>query len=307
MFIPCTVDASFEHRPVMNWLAIGLLILGYFLKLPESYTELLVLDGWSLGGLFGHIWIHANILQLIAVLPFIWIFGNGVCGKIGNKAYVPVFLFLGLFGGVIHLLISNSPAMGASVVLSGLVGMYLMFLPENSINCFFPLPRPVMLEVSSYFVIFMWLFVDVIRAAIGVNCPTYYAHVLVFVVGLGLAALMLKKKWVTTERDEKSLLQLLSRKQEEPEEKDQDKNKEKGEEDKVDEKGRFVIDKEQGATKQAAGTGTPVKNDFIHFSCSSCGTKIRVRKEHAGKTGRCKHCHKPIQVPGSVESSRLEQ
>ncbi|MHC4069999.1 MAG: rhomboid family intramembrane serine protease [Planctomycetota bacterium] len=308
--IPCTVDASFEHRPVMNWLAFAGLILGFILKvkLPESYTEALVLRGWSFGGFFGHIWVHANIAQLIAVLLFIWIFGNGVCGKIGNKVYVLVFLLLGLSGGMIHLLISDNPAMGASVVLSGLVGMYLMFLPENSINCFFLLPRPVMLEVSSYFIIFMWFFIDVFRAAIGVACPTYYAHVWGFGAGFGLAALMLKKKWVTTERDEKSLLQLLSRKQEEPEAKEEVKGKDnnKGKKDKVDEKGRFVISKEEVTTKQGAGTEAPVTNEFIHFSCS-CGAKIRVRKEYAGKTGRCKHCHKPVQVPGSAESSRLEQ
>jgi membrane associated rhomboid family serine protease len=292
----------------MNWLAFVGLILGFILKvkLPASYTEALVLDGWSLGGLFGHIWVHANIAQLVAVLLFIWIFGNGVCGKIGNTAYVLVFLLLGLSGGVIHLLVSDSPAMGASAVLSGLVGMYLMFLPENTINCFFLLPRPVMLGVSSYFIIFMWFFIDIFRAAIGVQCPTYYAHAWGFGVGFGLAALMLKKKWVTMERGEKSLLQLLSRKQEEPEEKEEGKDKNKGKEDKVDEKGRFVISKEEVPTKQVAGTGAPVTEEYIHFSCS-CGAKIRVRKEHAGKMGRCKHCHKPVQVPGSAESSRLEQ
>jgi membrane associated rhomboid family serine protease len=276
-------------------------------KLP-AYAEAMVLDGWGLGGLFGHIWIHANLAQLVAVLLFIWIFGNGVCGKIGNAAYILVFLLLGLSGGVIHLLVSDNPAMGASVVLSGLVGMYLMFLPENSINCFFLLPRPVMLGVSSYFIIFMWFFIDVFRATIGVECPTYYAHVWSFVAGFGLAALMLKKKWVTMEKDEKSLLQLLSRKQEEPEAKEEVKVKvnNKGKEDEVDEKGRFVISKEEVTTKQAAGTGAPATDEYIYFSCS-CGAKIRVRKEHAGKTGRCKHCHKPVQVPGSTEASRLEQ
>jgi membrane associated rhomboid family serine protease len=307
--IPCTVDASFEHRPVMSCLAFVGLILGFIVKVKlPAYTEAMVLDGWSLGGLFGHIWIHANLVQLIAVLLFIWIFGNGVCGKIGNTVYVLVFLLLGLSGGVIHLLTSDNPAMGASVVLSGLVGMYLMFLPENSINCFFLLPRPVMLGVSSYFIIFMWFFIDVFRATIGVECPTSYAHVWSFVAGFGLAALMLKKKWVTMEKDEKSLLQLLSRKQEEPEAKEEVKVKvnNKGKEDEVDEKGRFVISKEEVTTKQAAGTGAPATDEYIYFSCS-CGAKIRVRKEHAGKTGRCKHCHKPVQVPGSTEASRLEQ
>lgn len=308
--IPCTVDASFDHRPVMNWLAFVAIFVGYILKvkLPASYSESLVLDGWHFGGLFGHIWVHANILQLAEVLLFLWVFGNGVCGKIGNKAYIPVFLLLGLSGGAIHLLISDSPAMGASVVLSGLVGMYLVFFPENSISCFFLLPRPVMLEVSSYFVIFMWFFIDIFRVVLGVQCPSYYSHGWGFAAGFGLAALMLKKKWVTMERGEKSLLQLLSRKEEEPEAKEEGKvkGKSKSEEDEVDEKGRFVIGKEEVTTKQGAGTAAPVTEEYIHFSCS-CGAKIRVRKEHAGKMGRCKHCHKPVQVPGSAESSRLEQ
>jgi hypothetical protein len=96
---------------------------------------------------------------------------------------------------------------------------------------------------------------------------------------------------------------LLSRKQEEPEEKEEGKDKNKGKEDKVDEKGRFVISKEEVTTKQVAGTGAPVTEEYIHFSCS-CGAKIRVRKELAGKMGRCKHCHKPVQVPGSAEAGK---
>ena len=60
----------------------------------------MVLDGWSLTGLFGHAFLHADFLHLLGNMIYLWIFGNAICGRLGNKLYIPVFLALTLIAAM---------------------------------------------------------------------------------------------------------------------------------------------------------------------------------------------------------------
>ena len=40
------------------------------------------------------------------------------------------------------------------------------------------------------------------------------------------------------------------------------------------------------------------KNKFIRFNCT-CGQKIKVEKENAGKIGKCPECQRQLHVPGA--------
>ena len=188
-----------------------------------------VLEGWGITGLLGHNWLHSNVIQLIANLLFLWPLGNAVCSKLGNKIY-PVFYFdLCLIGGVIHVALGGGPVLGASMAVSGIVGMYLVLFPENSISCYFLLPHPVEFSISGYWVIFLWFVVDIFGAIIGVNRICFCVHIVGFGSGFGLGVLMLKKKWLVMERDERSLLELLRREKEEGGEEEEEVEKKKRE------------------------------------------------------------------------------
>lgn len=39
---------------------------------------------------------------------------------------------------------------------------------------------------------------------------------------------------------------------------------------------------------------------MIRFDCPVCGEEISASEEHAGKTGKCKACGKPVQIPPVV-------
>jgi len=227
MFIPYSVDVPFNHRPVINWLITVALVLIFVAQILAVFGQLdhglspqdavrntierFVLKGWGLTGLFGHMWRHAGILHLIGNLIFLWLFGNAVCSKIGNLLYLPVYVGLGLIAGISHLTFSSGSVVGASGAINGIVGMYLVFFPENSISCFFWLIyRPVTFSVSGYWMILLWFAFDIWGAMNGSQGVAYVAHVGGFLAGFGLAVLMLKMGWIVMERDEKSLLQMLS-------------------------------------------------------------------------------------------------
>jgi len=263
-----------------------------------------VLDGWGIG-LFTYIWLHGGVakgvVRLIINLIFLWPFGNAVCSKIGNKLYLLVYLGFGLLAGLIHLLLGVGPAIGACGVISGIVGMYIVLFPENSISCFFLLPRPMAASISGYWVVFLWFILDIFEVGLGGPSTTYCAHILCLGAGFGLAVLMLKKKWLVMERGEKSLLQMLSREEGEEEKEKAEEGKKEGEkEEKKDleavEKHLETADREKAELKRTAAEAEKPEDDFIRFRCE-CGHKIKVHRRDAGKAGRCPKCLRWVEAP----------
>jgi membrane associated rhomboid family serine protease len=345
MFIPYEVDASFDHRPVVNWLVILGIILVFVLQVVTSEKQVaekskkgietpieevlrvptvenevatkqvekkqtvtgpmarFALNGWGIG-LFTYIWLHGGVLKgtvrLIGNLIFLWPFGNAVCAKLGNKLYLLVYLGFGLLAGVIHLILSSEAAIGACGVISGIVGIYIVLFPEDTISCFFLFPRPMAVSISGYWVVALWFVFDFLEAGLGGPGTTYCAHILCVGAGAGLAVLMLKKKWLVMESDEKSLLQMLSRKEKE-EEKGKEEGGKKGEkEEKKDleavEKQLKTADREKAEPKKTVPEAEKPEDDFVRFRCE-CGHRIKLYKKDAGKTGRCPKCLRWVEAP----------
>jgi membrane associated rhomboid family serine protease len=273
-----------------------------------------VLDGWGIG-LFTYIWLHGGIargvVRVIGNLIFLWPFGNAICSKIGNKLYLLVYFGFGLLAGVIHLLLADRTAVGASGAISGVVGMYIVLFPENSISCFFLLPRPMAASISGLWVVLLWFIFDILEAGAGGQSITYFAHILCAGGGAGLAVLMLKKKWLVMEKDEKSLLQMLSREKTEEETEEEKKEKKDLE---TTEKHPEITDKIKAEPNPVSSAShSPVRDalrqkivaeaekpedDFIRFRCE-CGHRIKVHKKDAGKAGRCPKCSRWLEAPRS--------
>jgi membrane associated rhomboid family serine protease len=316
MVIPYRVDVPFNHRPVMNWLVFTGVIVVFFFQVPafvdhvaQERMRTFVLDGWGLKGLFGHMWLHAGILHLVGNLIFLWIFGNAVCSKLGNVLYLPVYVGLDLIAAASHLILVGGTAIGASGAINGIVGMYLVFFPENTISCFFFFFfRPIFLSVSGYWLILFWFAFDLFGAVSGSGHVAYVAHVGGFLGGLGLAILMLKKKWIVMEKVERSIFEMLRPKpknipdisREELEFWRRELKKSSMPKVLQREKTRIIkssIKSETANSKPARKVEVPGRaGGFIHFDCS-CDQKIQVGREYAGKTGRCPKCSKQVKIP----------
>ena len=354
MFIPYEVDASFDHRPVVNWLVILGIILVFVLQVATSEKQAtekskkgietpieevlrvptvenevatkqvekkqavtgpmarFALNGWGIG-LFTYMWLHGGVLKgtvrVIGNLIFLWPFGNAICAKIGNKLYLLVYLGFGLLAGVIHLLLADKTAVGADSVMCGIVGIYIVLFPEDMMSCFVLLPRPMAVSISGCWFVLLWFVFDILATGLG-GSTTYYAHILCAGAGFGLAVLMLKKKWLVMESDEKSLLQMLSRKEKEDlsfvasakkEEKGKEEGGKKGEkEEKKDleavEKQLKTADREKAEPKKTVPEAEKPEDDFVRFRCE-CGHRIKVHKRDAGKAGRCPKCLRWVEAP----------
>lgn len=314
MFIPFSVDVPFDRKPIMNWLICALVLVAFFFQVnavlnqtgypfitqnsAQQEINRFVLDGWGITGLFGYMWIHGGIVHLIGNLIFLWLFGNAVCSKIGNKLYTPVYIGLGLVAGISHLLFSGGSAAGASGAINGIVGMYLVFFPQNNISCFFFLFfRPVTFSVSGYWLIILWFIFDVLGAISGRPSVAYFAHIGGFIGGLGVAFIMLKYELVEMHGDEKSLLQILWGK------------KTRASEETVKNLPLWLknleSDENINPTPSILQKSEKKYIPYIYFSCQ-CGQKLKIPGSSIGRTVKCPKCSSPVKVPEPPASENNE-
>jgi membrane associated rhomboid family serine protease len=265
-----------------------------------------VLDGWTIKGLFGYMWLHAGYIHLFGNLLFLWVFGNAVCAKIRNIIYLPAYLAFGLMAGICHLIFCGGSVVGASGAINGVVGMFLIFFPENEVTCLSTINvgRRIV-SVSSYWIILFWFIWDVFGAVFlkGVaGGAAYAAHIGGFLSGAALAVLMLKAKWVGVERYEKSLLQLWGLDKGETQE-DLATDLSLLQQEALETEP--VTSEPQAPAEPSAASVDPEiffaqkdkpTNEFIRLKCA-CGKKLKVPAQFAGRTGRCPQCQKRFTIP----------
>jgi membrane associated rhomboid family serine protease len=254
MLIPYGVDVPNDRRPFMNWL-LCVLIIAVFLwesyafdqmqkqqeKIRESQStaqpndepgqdsteagvpvienpiQPWMLNGWGIKGLIGHMWLHEDIWHLLGNLLFLWVAGNAICSKVGNWSYLLIYLICGFASAVTHNIFQGGPAIGASGAIAGIMGMFLVWYPENEVKCvwiwliFLVIIRPtiVTFACSSYWLLLAWLALEVYYAATSLDMVGHFAHLGGFAAGVVIAVFMLERKWITMEYYEKSLLQLV--------------------------------------------------------------------------------------------------
>jgi membrane associated rhomboid family serine protease len=295
-FIPYAVDVPMDRRPVLNWLLVGSIIAAFVCQFYVAHEETVnayVLDGWTLNGLFGHMWLHGGFLHVAGNLLFLWVFGNAVCSKVNNLLYLPVYIFVGIMAALTHMIIDGDPAIGASGAINGIVGMYLVFFPTNDIDCAFGgviMMRPFgkTFSVSGYWIILMYLVFDIIGVILGGQGVGYWAHLGGFAAGVVLALLLLKLKMVTMWDDEGSILQLI------------DEWRTGRQDDQLRKEAMAAVEKAQ---QQEQGHPVPIPTESVQpkrfsFACP-CGKKIRAPITMAGKKGKCPACQSLLIVPSS--------
>lgn len=335
--MPWSVDVPQDRRPVVNWLVIVATVAVFCFQVPDliqiagqthhvrhqapetraeidvpGITGHLMLTGWKLRGLIGYMWLHDSLSHLLGNMLFLWIFGNAVCAKVGNIRYLLLYIIFGIVGGIAHLLFNSDPALGASGAVSGVVGMYLMFFFENEITCLFAfwfiLPYVRWFDVSSIWIILLWLLWNVLGALFGHSNIAHFAHLGGFVAGFGIAFVLCYKGWITMEAYEKSLWQAW-----------QERRGGRKDPGLGDYGGLSPLMREMKECEAApkpvpvlslpmpepvsvarhaanARKREPGDDDPIIVACA-CGKCIRARRQYAGKIVLCPHCRARVEIP----------
>jgi len=210
VFLPLGTDRS-KTRPVAvtyALIAVNVAVFAALELLKEADPELrervwnglmLVPDGsgwWTYGT---YALLHAGYSHVIFNCLFLWVFGPDVEDRLGRVGFVVLYLAGAVGSGVAHALFSNAPVVGASGAIAAITGAFLVLFPYVKVRTL------VFFFFIGIFPITAWWFIafavarDVFGLAMGGGNTAHFAHLGGYVLGAGVAMMLLWLKLVPRE------------------------------------------------------------------------------------------------------------
>lgn len=142
-----------------------------------------------------YMFLHAGWMHLIGNMLFLWVFGDNIEDAFGHFRFLLFFLFCGIVAALAHTWMvpgSNSPLVGASGAVAGVLAAYLVLYPHRRVwvLLFFRLPLrvPAWIALVSW-ILFQFLSMFVTFGEDGGESIALAAHVAGFLTGLIIALL----------------------------------------------------------------------------------------------------------------------
>jgi len=209
LLIPYKIETFQLKMPWANWLILIACSLVFFLG---GDYDLLVLDSFSLPGLFCHVLLHSGYTHLLGNMVFLWVFGNAVCTNTNNWFYLAVFVVCAGVSATVHLLLDGRPAVGASGAINGIVGIVFAIYPLNRVRLFWMFfGRVGSTSCPAFIIIAAWFIFDVWGASFnGAEVIAYWAHIGGFVTGVFIGLTTTLFGWFELDEFEsKSLVRIV--------------------------------------------------------------------------------------------------
>ncbi len=216
--IPYHIETLYRHEPWASWVVlactVGASLMIQFGGIPAAaVNQSFVLGQGGPEAFLCYLFAHSGIAHLLGNMVFLWVFGNAVCGTVGNLGFLALYFFLGAFVGFVHLLCGGAPLVGSSGAIAGLVGLSVAFFPTNRVNLYYSVlfaTRTVSMPLWG--AALYWTAWDVIGAWFGLGPTAYWAHLGGAAVGVGIGLVLLSLGVVQlTEFDNASLLDVMLR------------------------------------------------------------------------------------------------
>jgi membrane associated rhomboid family serine protease len=223
--IPLRDNAPTRHFPVVTVALIVANVLVFFLyegitPSQASVNELAfqpcevdsscptIGQPWEVN-VFTSMFMHADILHLGGNMLFLWIFGNNVEDAMGRVRYIVFYLLAGIAATALQTAITLSqasqtaaqiPNLGASGAISGVIGAYIVLLPQAKVLTAIFLGFIFFLrEIPAMFFIGIWALIQLLQAGFEFTHPpsgggvAVWAHIGGLAFGL-LAVLIFRKR-----------------------------------------------------------------------------------------------------------------
>jgi membrane associated rhomboid family serine protease len=216
MFIPYATDAPIYHRPIATvaLIAINIAVFVGLAAIGSSYAEpthfardLCLTYGFSCRPWqwVTSTFMHAGIVHLLGNMICLWSFGLVVEGKIGWSRFLPLYIGMGvahcLLQQVLMLFADEGCSLGASGVIFALMAIAMIWAPQNNMSCFIMIFfRPFFFELSILTLVALMMGMQVvIQMFVGVTMTSQVLHLIGAAVGVPVAIVMLRQRWVDCE------------------------------------------------------------------------------------------------------------
>ncbi len=209
MFIPLYDQAGYRHikRPIGVYaiLAANILCFALASALPAGKPALsfgmipIVLFGDAVlppGILhapayftpFTSLFLHLNFEHILGNMLFLWVFGDNVEDAMGTPRFIVFYLLCGACAALAHAIAmpgSQSPLIGASGAVSGVIAAYLLLHPH--VRVFALVLKWIPVAVKALYVIAAWIGLQFAYAIFGGDPDVgWWAHVGGIVAGAAL-------------------------------------------------------------------------------------------------------------------------
>jgi rhomboid family protein len=161
-------------------------------------------EGWEITWLTS-MFMHGSWLHIIGNMIFLWVFGNNVEDAMGRLRFLAFYLLSGIAATALQTTVTlwmgtaedaAVPNLGASGAVSGVLGAYLVLLPQASVLTlvfFFLIEVPAALFLGFWFLFQLWeggFSLLMPQAGGGV---AFFAHIGGFVFGAATVRLWIKR------------------------------------------------------------------------------------------------------------------
>jgi len=162
----------------------GLVPARYSIPTISSYFTL----GQQLLSFVSFMFLHGGFFHLLGNMWSLYIFGDNVEDRLGPFRYLLFYLLCGFASGVSHLAInwhSQTPTIGASGAIAGVMGAYMMLYPKSRILTLIPIFFFFqVVEIPAVFFLGIWFIFQFLSAAGGQGGIAWWAHIGGFIFGI---------------------------------------------------------------------------------------------------------------------------
>ena len=140
---------------------------------------------------------HANFIHILGNLWSFWIFGNNVEDKLGKSKFTIFLIFIGIISIGVHTFLNQeslTPIVGASGIVSGLMGAYVFMFPNARLLVLVPFGFLFPTTIKAKFFMIFW-FISQIFIAIGDQNISWEAHIGGFIFGYLLLRVFNNKRY----------------------------------------------------------------------------------------------------------------
>ena len=192
-------------RPVvtLGLIAANLLVYLWEMSLPAREAQAfvfafgLVPAHFSTVNLFTSLFVHAGLAHVAGNMLFLWIFGDNVEDRLGHGRFLGFYVICGIVAALAQVAwnrAAQTPMVGASGAIAGVMGAYLVLYPQSRVLMLVPFPL-LLFEVPAAVFLALWFLVQFVSglgtiATLGAPDVTggiaFWAHVMGFIAGLAL-------------------------------------------------------------------------------------------------------------------------
>jgi len=129
--------------------------------------------------LLTYMFFHGDILHLAGNMLFLWVFGDNVEDAMGHVRFLIFYLACGVFAGLTHAWMvpdSESPLIGASGAVAGVIAAYLMLHPR--VRVWVLALKAIPLRISAAFALGLWILIQIVMVLLPQVGPVaWWAHI----------------------------------------------------------------------------------------------------------------------------------